>query len=172
MRLTQWYFVSASQGESRLFDQAPSKSRASTAPATPANDISLLQVPRAMPTATSTAPITITAVLTGISGTSTKPVPKVPTRAPAVPQAESRPTTVPLRCRLCSCRWAMAGDTALSAAAAGTSATTVIPSAASSPSPRAPGPSQCTAGTVSTVSSPPAINSATTSLRVSVRSAR
>ena len=49
-----------------------------------------------MPQITSTPPITKTALLTGIRGTSTKPVPKVPIRAPAVPQADSRPTTVPL----------------------------------------------------------------------------
>jgi hypothetical protein len=43
----------------------------------------------------SSPPATSSEVVTDSSGTRTKPVPKVPARAPAVAQADSRPTTVP-----------------------------------------------------------------------------
>ena len=106
-------------------------------------------------------PIASTESLTGISGTRTKPVPKVPTRSPAVAQAESLPyggaagpQVVELR------RWTTAGETALRTAAEGTRAARVIPRAASSPSPRAPGPSQRITGTVSSESRPPPTSSA------------
>ena len=57
------------------------RSRARTAPAIPAAS-------RAPPTAN-------TATSVGTSGTMTKPVPNVPTSAPAVAHADRRPTTAP-----------------------------------------------------------------------------
>ncbi len=99
--------------------------------------------------------------LTGISGTRTKPVPKVPTRAPAVAQAESRPTMVPLARRSCSCMCDhRRRDGAEDGGGRDRGRARVIPRAASSPSPRAPGPSQRITGTVSSVSRPPPTSSA------------
>ena len=117
-----------------------------------------------------------TEVLTGSSGTSTKPVPNVPTSAPAVAHADSPPTIVPLVRRSRSCQWATAGDTALRTAATGTSAANVTPMAPPvppppAPPPRADGPSQRTIGTVSSASSPPPIRRPTTRRPGCVRSA-
>lgn len=138
------------------------------APAVPSERV---WTPSASPTSTSRIPIASTALLTGISGTSTKPVPKVPTSAPAVAHADRRPTTVPLARRSRSCSRAIVGETALRTAALGTSASSVLPSAAMSPPPRAPGPSARTIGTVSSASRPPPSSSRTTSRRRSWRSA-
>ena len=80
--------------------------------------------------------------MTGSRGTSTNPVTNVPASAPAVAQAESRPNTVPLEPRSRSWSLARVGVTALSTAAAGSSAANVSTSAPASPPPRSDGPEQ------------------------------
>jgi len=121
--------------------------------------------PSAIPASTSTIATASTEVLTGSSGTSTKPVPKVPTSAPAVAHPESTPIVVPLARRSRSCQRATVGETALSTAATGTSAANVTSSAPAVPPSRADGPSQRTTGTVSRASRPPPINKPTTKRR-------
>ncbi len=109
----------------------------------------------AMPAATSASPVPTTTLVDGNASTSTKPVRKVPTSAPAVAAAERRPTTPPVSATLCSCSFATIGVTVLSTAAGRKKPAAASGIAAVLPSPRRLSPNACTSGTESRLSSPP-----------------
>ena len=122
-------------------------------------------------TASSRPPIANTAALVGMSGTSTNPVPKVPTSAPAVAHADRLPTTRPVCSRSCSRSLATTGLTALSTKAGGNRMVSAMPRAANSSVPRAALPNARTSGTAAMHSRPPAPSSSGSSQRPSKRSA-
>ena len=107
------------------------------------------------PIATSRAPMRRTIIRTGITATRTKPVMNVPARAPAVPAAESPPTTAPVSSTEPSTSLATIGLTALTTAAgsrnAAATSSTVEDAVVSTA-----GPSDRTIGTDSQLSTPPA----------------
>ena len=126
----------------------------------------------AAPVAATTTPVPSRIAPVGNAATSTKPVAKVATIAPAVPIPDSRPTTVPVCRRSCSCSLATIGVTADSSAAGATTATIASSRVAeASPLPRVASPVKRTTGRVSSVSAAATSSSGPSSRPGSVRSA-
>ena len=107
----------------------------------------------------------------GSAATSTKPVTNVPTRAPAVPAAESPPTTEPVSAVETRRSFAAMGLTALSTAVGSTNAVRASSTMAVGPPPATVGPRAVTIGTEASASAPPATIVGPSRRRGSTRSA-
>jgi hypothetical protein len=107
----------------------------------------------------------------GRAATRTKPVTKVPTSAPAVPAAESPPTTDPVSAVEERRSLAAIGLTALRTAVGSTKAASASRTMAGGPPPATAGPSDVTTGTETRASAPPATIVGPSRIRGSTRSA-
>ncbi len=125
---------------------------------------------RQTPSVTSTAPMMLMIVRVGVVATSTNPVTKVPTSAPAVEMPLSRPTTPPVLARSWSWSFTTMGVTALSTTAGRKNAENASMTA-DPPPPSAESPRYRMIGTVENARTPPRAITGPRSRWGSIRSA-